>query len=150
MLVSDRVGSLLRATGLVGTLVGCGSMAAMLPGIAASVLGGLGLTGSSLAARALAPVAEPLFILSTLIFLIGALRCGRLATLLAASGSLLLYLSMFQLVAAGNMTNMRDQQANVPTFIAGLALILASLITTTWRRRHHACKPVLQRKPART
>ena len=104
-------------------------MSATLPGAAASVLGGLGLAGSSVVGRALASVAEPLFVLSALFLIVGGLACSWLATLSAAVGSLVLYLSMFVLAGGvlansapmAGMSESGAAHANAPLFWVGSA-----------------------------
>src|ERR671930_1863978 len=75
------------SVGAVGVAAGCAGMVAMLPGAAAGVLGAIGISGSSALARALSPVAEPLFIVSGVLVIVGALACGRLVTLLSVAGT---------------------------------------------------------------
>jgi len=75
--------------------VSCVPMVAALPGAAATVLGTLGVsatTGSRGAlSRAVAPVAQPLLIVSLLLLIAGALRCGRGPAGAVAIGGALLY-----------------------------------------------------------
>ena len=61
--------------GAVGVAAGCVGMVAMLPGAAAGVLGAIGIGGSGALARALSPGAEPLFIGSAVLVVVGALAC---------------------------------------------------------------------------
>ena len=70
----------------VGVAAGCAGMVAMLPGAAAGVLGAIGISGSSALARAVSPVAEPLFIVSAVLVIVGALACGRLVAQLSVAG----------------------------------------------------------------
>lgn len=90
------------SVGAVGVAAGCAGMVAMLPGAAAGVLGAIGISGSSALARTLSPVAEPLFIASAVLVIVGALACGQLVALPAVAGSALLYLWMFQLSSGGS------------------------------------------------
>lgn len=85
--------------GVAGVAAGCAGMAAMLPGGAAAALGAIGIGSSSALARTLSPVAEPLFVASAILVIVGALACSRLVAA-AVTGSALLYLSMFQLASA--------------------------------------------------
>ena len=148
---------ILRAVGAAGAVVGCGAMAAMLPGVTASIFGGLGLAGSSVAGRALDPVAEPLFIVSAVLMIVGALACSWLATVLAGSGSVLAFLSMFVLTTGGSsrmadMGAMTGDHANGPMFLVGMALLVASFVVPLVRRRRGTCSPVVPRfrRPATT
>ena len=141
---------ILRALGAAGAVVGCGAMAAMLPGVTASVFGGLGLAGSSVVGRALDPVAEPLFIVSAVLVIVGALACSWLATVLAGGGSVLAYLSMFVLTTGGSssmadMGAMDGAHANGALFVVGAALLVASFVVPLVRRRRETCSPVLAR-----
>lgn len=143
-------GRVLRGLGATGAVAGCGAMAAMLPGVTASVFGGLGLAGSSVVGRALDPVAEPLFIVSAAFLVLGALACSRLATVLAGGGSVLAYLSMFVLTTGGgssmaDMGAMDGARANGPLFVVGTALIVASFVVPLVRRRRGTCLPVFVR-----
>jgi hypothetical protein len=131
----------------------------MLPGAAATVLGSIGIGGSSALARTLSPVAEPLFIASAVLITVGALTCSRTVALLVTVGNVLLYLSMFQL-ASGSANNGHTPMAGMSmgastgrhggthadatSFYLGLALLLAALALSTWRRRRHRCRPVLR------
>lgn len=63
----------LRVLGGVGTLAGCTSMTAMLPGVMASAFSAVGLASSSAVGRALAPVTVLLFVVSGLCLIVGAL-----------------------------------------------------------------------------
>lgn len=143
--------------GALGIAAGCAGMVAMLPGAIAGALGAIGITGSSALARTLSPVAEPLFIASAVLLLFAALTCGRLVSLLAFAGSTLLYLSMFQLASGGNsggsMSMMSMQQphdgsaaveADATSFYAGLALLVAALGLSIWRRHRRECRPVVR------
>ena len=127
----------------------------MLPNAITGVLGVVGVTGSDALARTLSPVAEPLFIGSGALILIGALVCSRLVVLLAAAGTTLLYLSMFQLASGatrggGSMSMMSTQHrassslhADVTTFYVGLIVLVAALVLAAWRRNRRACNPVI-------
>lgn len=106
------------------------------------------------------PVAEPLFIASAALVLIGALGCSRLVVLLSAAGTALLYLSMFQLAsgaAAGggagsrSMTAMHQSHqapsavhADAATFYLGLVVLVAAAVVFAWRRHRHACRPLVR------
>jgi hypothetical protein len=131
-------------------------MVAMLPGAAAGLLGAIGITSSSGLARTLSPVAEPLFIVSAVLVIVGALTCGRLVVVLSVAGSVLLYLSMFQLASAhsasgGSMSMMsmpHRQQASLHaealSFYFGLGLLLSAFAFSFWRRRRRECRPVVR------
>ena len=149
------------ALGLVGNVVGCSAMAAALPGTVASAFGAVGITGSGVFARTLAPAAEPLFIVSAVMLVFGGLLCSKVVTALLASGSALLYVSMFVLASGGSMgdgmmamTSARHttaaSQADALTFYAGLSLLALTIAAGVWRRRHAECRPVvkLSRSPA--
>lgn len=145
-----RLQRALRPVGFLGVVVGCVGMASMLPGVAASILGAAGLTGSSLVGRALAPVAEPLFIVSAALLVLGALACSRLPTALATGGAVLLYLGMWVLPSAGSpagsmgaMTSAQGgaARADAATFWTGVALVVASFALSGWRRRRRRCRP---------
>lgn len=132
----------------------------MLPGAAVSVLGGLGITGSSALARALLPVAEPLFIASAALVLVSALACSRLVVVLSGAGAALLYLSMFQLASgeatgggAGSMSMMAmhpshrapsAMHADALTFYLGLLVLVVAAALAAWRRHRNACRPLLR------
>jgi hypothetical protein len=141
--------------GVAGIVLGCAAMVSMLPAAAAGVLGTLGITGSSALARTLSPVAEPLFIASAALILISALTCSRLVVVLSAAGSVLLYLSMFQLATVASTGTASDPgptsmmgihesaQADAPTFYLGLVLLVVAAGLAAWRRHRHECQPVL-------
>jgi hypothetical protein len=140
--------------GGVGVVAGCAGMASMLPGAAAGALGAIGVGGSSALARTLSPVAQPLYIVSAVLVALGALACSRLVALLAISGSLLLYLSMFQLATSaasgGSMSTMTTTarsrsmlHAEQTTFYLGLALLLAGYALNAWHRYRRQCRPLL-------
>ena len=76
--------------GAAGVAAGCAGMVAMLPGATAGAHGAIGITGSSTLERTLSPVAEPSFIASTTLVILGALTCGRLVALLSIAGSVML------------------------------------------------------------
>ena len=150
-----------RSLGILGGAgvgVGCAAMVSMLPGAAASVLGVVGITGSSGLAITLAGVAEPLFIASAVLVLISAMACSRPVTALSAAGVTLLYLSMFQLASAsatgdgGSMSMMAMHQphhapsmhANAPTFYLGVTMLVSSTVLAAWRRHRHQCQPLLR------
>lgn len=142
--------------GAAGVAVGCAGMVAMLPGVVAGGFGALGITGSSALARTLSPVAEPLYITSAALILVGALACSRLVTLLAGAGTTLLYLSMFQLasgMSAGGSMSMTSMEAHgtasspsadVTAFYSGLVLLAATISLMTWRRHRRACRPLVR------
>jgi hypothetical protein len=131
-------------------------MVAMLPGAAAGVLGALGIASSGGLARTLSPVAEPLFVGSSVLVIVGALACGRLVAILSVAGSVLLYLSMFQLASGGSssggsmsmMARSDHRQmalhAEPVSFYLCLALLLTAFVFSFWRRRRHACRPVVR------
>ena len=131
------------SVGAVGVAAGCVGMVAMLPGAAAGALGAIGISGSSALARALSPVAEPLFIVSAVLVVVGALACGRLVALLSVAGTALLYLSMFQLASGesrsgSSMSTMTPQgthhaslHAEAVSFYLGLAPALAARSNTS-------------------
>ncbi len=138
----------LRALGAVGAVSGCGAMAAMLPGVTASAFGGLGLAGSSVIGQALVPVAEPLFVVSAVLMVVGALACSWLVTVMAGVGSALAYLSMFVLTTGGgssmaSMGTTGGAHANGLMFVVGTALIVGSFVVPRVRRRRGTCSPVL-------
>lgn len=143
--------------GAAGVAGGYAGMVAMLPGAAAGVLGAIGISGSSALARTLSPVAEPLFIISALLVIMGALACSRLVVVFAVGGSTLLYLSMFQLASSaarsvGSMSAMSMQQprnssaphADATTFYLGVMLLMTAVALTAWRRRRHECRPLVR------
>jgi hypothetical protein len=133
-------------------------MVSMLPGATASVLGVVGITGSSGLAIALAAVAQPLFIASAILVLISALACSRLVAALSSAAVALLYLSMFQLATStatggsGSMSMTAMQHSgqaasthtNTPTFYLGLLLFISSAALAAWRRHAHKCRPLLR------
>jgi hypothetical protein len=144
------------SVGAVGVAAGCAGMVAMLPGAAAGVLGAIGISGSSALAQTLSPVAEPLFIASGILVIVGALACGRLVALLSLTGCVLLYLSMFQLASGGgsgggsmSMMNMQkahhaSPRAEPVSFYLGLALLLVAFTLSFWRRRRRECRPLIR------
>jgi hypothetical protein len=149
-----------RALGILGGAgagLGCAAMVSMLPGAAVSLLGVIGITGSSALAITLGHVAEPLFIASAALILISALACSRLVALLSGAGATLLYLSMFQLAtgaASGagsmSMTAMRQSHhasalhANAATFYLGLVMLVSAAALAAWRRHRHLCQPLIR------
>jgi hypothetical protein len=158
-LSSNAVRRACTGAGAAGVAAGCAGMVAMLPGAAAGALGALGIGGSSALARGLSPVAEPVFIVSAVLLVLGGLACSRLVALLAVAGSVALYLSMFQLASGattnrhGSMSMMSMQQpdggssalqANATSFYLGLALLVAALGLSVWRRRRRECRPVVR------
>lgn len=146
---------LLTVFGTAGTGVGCAAMVASLPTGIAGVLGSVGVSGSGAFARALGGAARPLFVVSALLLIVGALACSRVVTALAALAGLLLYLSMFELghgVGAGSdsMTAMGHGAARADslTFYAGLGALLLSITFQIWRHRRGTCRPVLRLRRA--
>jgi hypothetical protein len=152
----------IATVGAAGVGAGCAGMIAMLPGAAAGALGAIGISSSGALARTFSPVAEPLFIVSALLVILGALTCGRLAAVLSVAGSVLLYLSMFRLAsgvsASGDSMSMMTMSkhehaslhAEAVSFYSGLALLLAVFAVRLWRRRRRACRPLLRRPRALT
>lgn len=143
----------LTAIGVAGTTVGCAAMAASLPAGVAGALGSLGIGGTSAFTRALGGAAQPLFIVSALALVAGALLCSRSVAALAAFGGVLLYLSMFELARGGSgggsmtmmsMDHAHPARAEPVSFFLGLAGILASIALQLWRRRHGRCRPLLR------
>lgn len=154
---ADGIRRACTTAGIAGVAGGCAGMVVMLPTAAASALGAVGIGSSSELAQALSPIAQPLFIASAGLLLLGALACSRLVSLLTAAGSVLLYLSMFQLASgrptrgAGSMAAMSMQHpqhaaalhAEPITFYAGLATLVLAVALSLWRRRRHECRPLL-------
>jgi uncharacterized protein YjiS (DUF1127 family) len=154
---ADGIRRACTTAGIAGVAASCAGMASMLPAAAAAALGAVGIGGSSALARALSSIAQPLFIASAVLLLLGALACSRLVSLLTASGSGLLYLSMFQLAAgtptgAGSRSAMSMQHPQHPAalhaepvaFYAGLAILVSALALSLWRRRRRECRPLLR------
>lgn len=142
------VARVLRALGGVGAVAGCTSMTAMLPGVLASAFSAVGLASSSAVGRALAPVTIPLFVVSAVFLIVGALACSRLATLCALGGCVLAYVGMFVLADGASTVGMgamvgSSSAASKAVFSVGAALIVASFVITPARRRRGACAPVL-------
>ncbi|MCU4186470.1 hypothetical protein K6U06_19030 [Acidiferrimicrobium sp. IK] len=137
----------LRGVGALGAVAGCASMTAMLPGLAASMFAAVGLATSTAAGRALATVAEPLFVVSAVLMVLGALACSRLAILLAAAGCVAAFVGMFVLTSVAAMARTGSMGATPPAaetlFYMGAALIVASFATTLVRRRRRSCAPVV-------
>jgi len=134
----------LRAVGGVGAVAGCTSMTAMLPGVVASAFSAVGLAGSSAAGRALAPVTVPLFVVSALLLIVGALACSRLATAAALGGCVFAYVGMFVLADGASMGAMGGSSApSKAVFSLGAVLIVVSFVITPLRRRRGTCTPVL-------
>ena len=121
-------------------------MSAVLPSVATSAFVAVGLASSTSVGRALADVAEPLFVVSAVLLVGGALACSRLAAALALVGSILAFVDMFVITKATTMAQMGVGSSS-PTgkalFAVGAVLIVASFATTVIRRRHRRCKPVL-------
>lgn len=145
---------LLTVFGTAGTAVGCAAMATSLPAGFAGAVGAVGISGSGAFARAFGGAAQPLFIVSATLLIVGALACSRVVVLLAALGSLLLYLSMFELGGGGSdsMTAMAMNhgaaRAEPITFYAGLGALLLSITLQIGRRRRRMCRPVLRLRRA--
>lgn len=146
------------AVGAVGVVAGCAGMASMLPGIAAGALGAVGITGSGVLARTLSPIAEPLFIGSAVLVILGALACSRLVAALGIGGSVLRYRSMFQLASGGHagpssmatMTSAHQHtalHAEPASFYWGLSLLVVAFGLSTRRRHRHECRPLLRPLP---
>jgi hypothetical protein len=88
--------------------------------------------------------------------ILGALACGRAVTVLALGGSILLYLSMFQLAsssASGGGTSMAAMamqsshgtlRADSSSFYTGLGLFVCALGLSAWRRHRRRCVPLLR------
>ncbi|MCA1664119.1 MAG: hypothetical protein LC659_07615, partial [Myxococcales bacterium] len=72
--------------GAAGTAIGCTAMAATLPAGIANLLAAVGVGGTGILARLVGSAARPLFIVSALLLIAGALTCSRLVTALATSG----------------------------------------------------------------
>jgi hypothetical protein len=137
-------------------------MVAMLPGAVATMLATVGIrtTTGPVAplARFLAPAARPLLLVATLLVVVALLRCGLAPASLAATGGVLLYLSMYVLPTGGGaMTAMGAPAAhlsavaaragapgmtNAPSFYVGLGTFLTSYLWSGVRRHRHTCKPV--------
>lgn len=136
----------LRAGAVALFVAGCVPMLVMLP---AGVVGALDAVGIASEAgwvqalsRPLAPVAQPLLIVSTLLLGVGSLRCGWLPVASALGGGALLYLGMYVVTAPGG-------RSHPAMFYAGLLLFLASPVLTVWRPRVRACRPLLGGPAAR-
>jgi hypothetical protein len=140
---------LLTVLGAAGAAVGCAAMAASLPAGIAGAFGSIGIGGSGVFARAFGDAARPVFIVSAILLIAGALACSRVVAALAAVGVLLLYLSMFALTGSNSMATMAmphahgGARANSITFYAGLGALLLSIAHQVWRRRRGTCSPVL-------
>lgn len=122
-------------------------MTAMLPGVVASAFSAVGLASSSAVGRAVSPVAIPLFVVSSLFLITGALACSRLAVICAASGCALAYAGMFVLADGASMGGLGVMTGSSATsqvvFSPGAALIVVSLAIPPLRRRRGTCAPVL-------
>lgn len=92
----------LRLAGAALAAASCIPMLAMLPGGVVTVLALLGITATAAPVVGLgaflAPIAQPLLILSVGMLVLGHLRCGWPPALLAAIGGLLVYLAMYVFV----------------------------------------------------
>ena len=146
---------LLTVFGTAGTAMGCAAMATSLPAGFAGAVGAVGISGSGAFARAFGGAAQPLFIVSAILLIVGALACSRVVALLAAVGGLLLYLSMFELGGGGDsMTTMAMNHAHTAVraepirFYAGLGALLLSITLQIGRRRRRICRPVLRLRRA--
>jgi len=96
----------------------------------------------------LAPVTIPLFVVSAVFLMVGALACSRLSTICALGGCALAYLGMFALAggaSSGGMSAMvgSSSAASKAVFSVGAILIVASFVIPPLRRRRGACAPVL-------
>lgn len=146
--------SLLKFTGAALTAVSCIPMLAALPGGIVAVLGLLGITATSVPIVALtsplAPIAQPLLLVSIGLLIAGHLRCGWLPALLAAIGGLLIYLAMYVFVIPfPTMDTMMMEPmpgmpglTNAPLFYAGLASLVSSFGLGWWRQRRNICRPI--------
>ena len=142
----------IRAAGAGGAVVGCGAMAATFPAGAASAFESLGLAGSSVVGREVASVAEPVFIASAVLVIVGALACSRLVTAMAAAGGVLLYLSMFVLSTGtsaemshtSSTVAMGGARANTALLTSGAVLLASSFVLPRIRRRRGTCAPVFR------
>lgn len=147
---SGRWDRLVPVGGAVLGAASCVPMIAVLPGAAATVLGAVGVSATTgpwgALSRVLGPVAQPLLILSLLLMLAGALRCGWGPAAAVALGGGLLYSSMYLL--AGPMTSSMAAMGatgqtgtNAPLFYTGLGLVVASFAWSRVRRHRRACRP---------
>lgn len=132
--------------GAAGVVLGVGScvpMVAALPAGAAAVFGAVGITATVPGAHTIAPVAEPMLILSILLLVVGMARCGRALIVTAVVGGALVYASMY-LFNRGDMADMNMAQdhsaTNAPAFYLGLALLAFTLGWSAVRRYRHACR----------
>lgn len=124
-------------------------MVAMLPSAAATVLGSVGASATGpwgALSRTLGPVARPLLILSLLMMLAGALRCGWVSAAAVTLGGSLLYISMYLLGGAmtssmAAMGTAGETGTNAPLFYTGLGLLVASFAWSRVRRHRRACRP---------
>ena len=88
--------------------------------------------------------------------MLGALACSRLVTLVATSGSVLLFLSMFQFASGGTINGSTMSRMATPTnhqsklhadplsFYLGLAFLVTAFGLSTWRRHRQECQPLLR------
>lgn len=146
--------SILKLTGVALTAVSCIPMLAALPGGIVAVLGLLGITATSAPIVALttplAPIAQPLLLISIGLLIVGHLRCGWLPALLAAVGGLLIYLAMYVFVIPFPTMNTMTMEpmpgmvglTNGPLLYVGLASLVGSFGLGWWRQRKHICRPV--------
>ncbi|MDQ2728961.1 MAG: hypothetical protein M3Y91_14140 [Actinomycetota bacterium] len=89
----------------------------------------------------------PLFVVSALLLIVGALACSRLATAAALGGCVFAYVGMFVLAdgaSMGGMGAMGGSSAASKTVLSlGAVLVVASFVITPLRRRRGTCAPVL-------
>ena len=137
---TSRTDAVARTASGAGLLVSCLPMVAMLPGVAGSVLGVVGLGASSALVSRLAPglgvVAQPLLLFSVLMLAVGGLQCGRTVVALALVGGALLYLSMYIWTGRGGGTS------PVP-FYVGLGCFVGAYVVSWSRRRGRRCRPLV-------
>jgi len=80
----------------------------------------------------LAPVAVPLFVVSAVLLIVGALACSRLATICALGGCALAYVGMFVLADGASMSGMEamapSSTVSKAVFSVGAALIVATML----------------------
>lgn len=135
-----------RAVPLSLFAASCAPMLVMLPAGLTGVLASLGIRAEAgwvqALADPLAPVAQPLLVVSTLLLAIGSLSCGRLPVVAALGGGALVYLGMYVVTGPGGQTE-------PALFYPGLALLLASPVLSVIRPRVGACRPLLARANAR-
>lgn len=137
---TSRTDAVARTASGAGLLVSCLPMVAMLPGVAGSVLGVVGLGASSAVVSWLAPglgvVAQPLLLFSVLMLAVGGLRCGRTVVALALVGGALLYLSMYVWTGRGGGTS-------PVAFYMGLGCFVGAYVVSWSRRCGRRCRPLV-------